>query len=274
MKNDQNLDVLLRSMDAAEQTLPPDPTRAQADLNHILRSHPAPAATYEQGTAANKPTARKTNRRRRTVILGGLAAAATAGLLIMPALSGGDPAFATWTAEPAALRGSELDNAVSDCRNSKGDVGGGMYSADLTTAEVAIAERRGSWATVVLSGPDGFEATCTTDSTAPWFNKGMFGSIGKLGNETAPAARGLAATQLGTGVISNAPLSIASGRAGSDIEAITYTNAAGESVIATVAKGQFAFWLPGNELENASEQGVAVNVTYRDGSTETQLLNF
>lgn len=102
----------------------------------------------------------------------------------------------------------------------------------------------------------------------------MFGSIGKLGYETDPAARGLAATQLGTGVISNAPLSIASGRAGSDIEAITYTTAAGERVIATVAKGQFAFWLPGNELENASEQGVAVNVTYRDGSTETQLLNF
>lgn len=42
-------------------------------------------ATYEQRTAANKPTARKTNRRRRTVILGGLAAAATAGLLIMAA---------------------------------------------------------------------------------------------------------------------------------------------------------------------------------------------
>lgn len=97
-------------------------------------------ATYEQRTAANKPTARKTNRRRRTLILGGLAAAA--GLLIMPALSGGDPAYATWTAEPAALSGSELDNAVSDCLNSKGDVGG-MYSADLTTAEVAIAERRG-----------------------------------------------------------------------------------------------------------------------------------
>jgi hypothetical protein len=45
-------------------------------------------------------------------------------------------------------------------------------------------------------------------------------------------------------------------------------------VIATVAKGHFAFWLPGNELQNASEKGVPVDVTYRDGSTETQLLNF
>jgi hypothetical protein len=73
---------------------------------------------------------------------------------------------------------------------------------------------------------------------------------------------------------SNKPLSIAAGRVGADVAAISYTNSANEEVIATVAKGHFAFWLPGNELENASDEGVPVKVTYRDGSTETQLLNF
>ena len=273
MKSDQNLDTFLRSMDAAEQSSRPNPTRAQADLNRILGSQPVSTASNSRLGVSHEPA--KANRRRRAVTLGGLAAAATAGLLIMPALSGGgDPAFATWTAAPGTLTGSERDNAVSDCLNSKQNVGGGMYSTELSAAEVAIAERRGAWVTVVLSGPDGFEATCTTDATAPWFRKGMIGSIGKPSNATALPARGIAATQLGTGTIADKPISIASGHVGTDVAAITYTSAAKEEVIATVAKGQFAFWLPGNELQNASDQGLPVDVTYTNGSTETQLLNF
>jgi hypothetical protein len=272
MKSDQNLDTLLRSMDAAEQSSQPNPARAQADLNRILSSPPVSAASNSRLGVSHESV--KANRRRRALTLGGLAAAATAGLFIMPALSGGDPAFATWTAAPGTLTGSERDNAVSDCRNSKRDVGGGMYSADLSAAEVAIAERRGAWVTVVLSGPDGFEATCTTDATAPWFSKGTFGSVGKPANVTALPARGIAAAQLGTGSIADKPLSIASGRVGAEVAAISYTSSAKEEVIATVAKGQFAFWLPGNDLQNASDHGVPVDVTYRDGSTETQLLNF
>jgi hypothetical protein len=73
---------------------------------------------------------------------------------------------------------------------------------------------------------------------------------------------------------SDKPLSIAAGRVGPDVAAITYTNSANEEVIATVAKGHFAFWLPGNELENAYDQGAPVKVTYTDGSTDTQLLKF
>lgn len=274
MKSDQNLDRLLRSMDAAEQSSQPNPTRAKADLNRILSSSPVSTASNSRLGVSHEPAKPKANRRRRAVTLGGLAAAVTAGLLIMPALSGGDPAFATWTAAPGTLTGSERDNAVSDCRSSKQNVGGGMYSTELSAAEVAIAERRGAWVTVVLSGPDGFEATCTTDATAPWFRKGMIGSIGKPGNVAALPARSIAATQLGTGTIADKPISIASGRVGTDVAAISYTNASNEDVIATVAKGQFAFWLPGNELQNASDQGLPVNVTYTNGSTETQLLNF
>jgi hypothetical protein len=143
----------------------------------------------------------------------------------MPALSGGDPAFATWTAAPGTLTGMERDNAVLDCRNSKQNVGGGMYSTELSAAEVAIAERRGAWVTVVLRGADGFEATCTTDATAAWFRKGMIGSIRKPDSVTALPARGIAATQLGTGTIADKPISIASGRVGADVIGVSYTNA-------------------------------------------------
>lgn len=274
MNRSQHLDVLLRSMDAAEQSSPPSPDRAQKDLTRILNQDPFPTAFSRRTEATQLPVKPAPSRRRRAVALGGLAAAATAGLLIFPAISGGDPAFATWTAAPGTLVGSERDTAVSDCLNSKQNVGGGMYSTELSAAKVAIAERRGSWVTVVLSGEDGFEATCTTDATAPWFNKGTIGSIGKPSNATSPPARGIAATQLGTGTIGNKPISIASGRVGTDVAAMSYTNAAKERVVATVSKGQFAFWLPGSELQNASDQGIPVDVTYTNGTTESRRLNF
>ncbi|WP_043417810.1 hypothetical protein [Arthrobacter globiformis] len=71
---------------------------------------------------------------------------------------------------------------------------------------VAIAERRGAWVPVVLTGSDGFEASCTSDATAPWFHKGSFGFVGKPGNVAALPARGIAATQLGTGTTADKPL--------------------------------------------------------------------
>ncbi|HSU34950.1 MAG TPA: hypothetical protein VLJ88_04760 [Propionibacteriaceae bacterium] len=90
----------------------------------------------------------------------------------------------------------------------------------------------------------------------------------------ALSARGIAVAQLGTGTISGSPISSASGGVGADVAAIPYTNSANEEVIATVVQGHFAFWLPGNDLQNASDQGVLVGVTYRDGTTKSQLLSF
>ncbi|MET3718854.1 MULTISPECIES: hypothetical protein [unclassified Arthrobacter] len=259
-------------MDAAEQSPAPDSDRSQKDLHRILGSHPT-AAGNRKATTEHKPAAPQPNRRRRSFVVGGFAAAATAVLLIIPALSGGDAAFATWTAAPGELSGTERDGAVSDCLRSSHGVGSGMYSSDLAVAEVAIAEKRGAWTTVVLTGRDGFEATCTTDTTASWFNKGSFGSVGKPGNDQTLTARAVMATQLGTGVISNNPLSMASGRIGTDVIAITYMSAAGEKIKATVSKGQFAFWLPGDEITNSSDQNVPIEVTYSDNSTETQYLS-
>jgi hypothetical protein len=43
-------------------------------------------------------------------------------------------------------------------------------------------------------------------------------------------------------------------------------------VKATVAKGHFALWLPGNELKDAATNGVEVEVTYKDGTKGTRNL--
>ena len=278
MTRQQDIDTLLRSMDAASEAPPVRPHRAQADLECILSHNPAPTAPERAKGRSNYSTLGQqpgaSVRRRRAVVLGGMVAATTAGLLVLPALTGGDPAFATWTANPATLSGPDRDDAVADCLASKKNVGDGMYTDDLAAAEVAIAERRGAWMTIVLTGPGGFEATCITDASAPWFNKGMIGSIGTLGAETDPAPRSLKATQLGTGTIMNEPISIASGRAGNDVVGVTYTSITGEEVIATVAKGQFALWLPGDELHEASDGGTTVDLTFLDGTTGSQELSF
>lgn len=273
MKDTQNIDTLLRSMDAAEQNKPTDPRRSQKDLELILRSHPAPAAKGIRPAEHQTSTSFPSRRRRRTLALGAFAFATTVGFLIGPTLSGGDPAFATWTAVPGALVGAERNSAVSDCAKSSKGVGDGMFVTDVAAAEVAIAERRGAWTTVVLSGADGFEATCTTDSTAPWFKRGSFGSVGKPGNGHELAAREIRTTQLGTGVIADNPLSIAAGQVGPEVIAMTYTSIAGERITATVSKGQFAFWLPGGELENPSEQDVPVELTYTDNTREIRYLS-
>jgi hypothetical protein len=278
MTRNKDIDTLLRSMDPATQAPPAHPHRAHADLERILSRTPSSATPAPIRAQRNSSTqVRQTKqvvRRRRAVALGGLAAAATIGLLVIPALTGGDPAFATWTAAPVTLNGADRDDAVADCVASNKSTGDGMYTEDLAHAEVVIAERRGAWTTVILTGAGGFEATCTTDASAPWFDKGMIGSIGKLGAETDPAPRALKPTQLGVGMITNEPLSMAAGRAGEEVTGITYTSITGEEVVATVSKGQFAFWLPGDELQDASDGGSTVQVTYSDGTTDTQELSF
>ena len=270
MKNNQKLDALIRSMDAAEQSPAPNLQRSRNDLEQILRS---PQTSMPSGRLKLESATPRPRRRRRALALGAMAAATTAGFLVAPALSGGDPAFATWTATPGELIGTERDNAVSDCLRSSQGAGNGMYLHDLAEAEVAIAEKRGAWTTVVLTGGHGFEATCTTDTTAPWFKKGSIGSVGNPGNGKEPTAREVRATQLGTGVISDNPLSMASGQVGPEVAAITYIRATGERIKATVSKGQFALWFPGSELTNSSDHAVPVEVTYNDNTTETRHLS-
>lgn len=129
-------------MEPARQSA--DPARIQADVDRIFSWHRVAIAPVSEVSEADKPRKPvRRNRPRRLITLGGLAAAVTAVLLIRPALAGkDDPAFATWTAAPGwTLVGSGRDSALADCHRAIRQVGGGMYSPDLATAESAIAGR-------------------------------------------------------------------------------------------------------------------------------------
>lgn len=71
-----------------------------------------------------------------------MAAAATAALVILPSLSGSDPAFVSWTAAPAGMNETDRASAGAECRTAQKGVGGGLYADDVENSALAIAERR------------------------------------------------------------------------------------------------------------------------------------
>jgi hypothetical protein len=275
MTRNQEIDVLLRSLDAADHSGPVDSERADADLLRILSTDPARTPSERpsmKSAARNRRPGSSRWTSRRVAVVGGMVAVVTATLVVLPSLSGGDPAFASWTPAPAGMTEAERTSAAAECRESKKNVGGGMYADDVDSAAVTIAERRGVWTTVVLTGKDGFSALCITDDAVSLFGKGMIGSVGKSTPHTVPGPRELTAMALGTGTMSAGDISMAAGTAGSDILGVVYRSRTHGDVIATVSQGHFALWLPGDELRNASSDGAEVEVTYQDGTTGTSRL--
>ena len=245
-------DTLLRQLDPADSPTAKLSERARADLERILSTDRRPTATPP----------RRTPRTRVAVGLTAAAALAVAGVLAPSALRSGDTAFASWSPTASALSATDKAHAGENCRQE-------LSHADSTAgqAHVAVADRRGDWTTVVLSGDNGFTGLCITDASTGWFRKDMIGSAG-VATRLAPAnARGVVATDLGTGTMAAGDISLAAGYAGPQVVGITLLTESHGVVAATVANGRFALWFPGDELENRDM--VAVDVTYADGSTAT-----
>jgi hypothetical protein len=268
MIGNRDLDGALRSLDAAGPPRSAGSARALADLESILAIDPVAGPRSARGRVDR----RRRVTRGRIALAGGALAALTAGALALPSVSGGDAAFASWTADPTALSAQEAADAAQSCRRSQ-QGGPAGFAAQLQDAFPAIAERRGVWTTVVLAGSEGFRALCITDDSSALLDRGMIGSIGAPPDWAPPGPRALRARDLGRGTMSAGDLSLAAGDAGSDVAGVLYRSPVHGDVIATLAQGQFAFWLPGDELEHASSAGVEVQVTYRDGSTGTTRLS-
>ncbi|GAA3439786.1 hypothetical protein [Kutzneria kofuensis] len=257
--------VTLRTLDPADADVDPHNPRARAELERILAVDPTLPLDHTRAKA----------RRRRGVRL--VAATATvvtaaAALVILPSLTNGDRAFASWTSRPTGLSAQAAADAGTECRDAQLDGPGAGHHDDLQHTDTAIAERRGEWTLVILAGANGFSALCITDESTVLF-RSWFGSLGTPVDHAASGPRDVVATDLGTGAIDAGELSVAAGYAGSDVTGVTYHSAGRGQVAATVAKGRFALWLPGDELKDASRVGVQVQVTYRDGSTATRRLD-
>src|SRR5699024_7822141 len=131
--------------------------RAQADLTHIVATDPQ--AVHHP---AEPPRPARTGRR--ILVAAGAAAVLAVGLVALPPLTGGDQAFATWTAAPTEIvAAGEVADAAASCRDQLAGGAGADHEAALGSAAVAVAEQRGAWTTVLLAGAGGFSALCITD---------------------------------------------------------------------------------------------------------------
>ncbi|MEJ5915015.1 hypothetical protein [Pseudokineococcus sp. 1T1Z-3] len=268
MTTDRELDAALRSLDRAATA--DDGTRAAADLHRILTTTPS-SCPGDRAAAPGRPHARTT---RRVVLAGGVVAAATAGLLVLPSALGEGSAFASWTATPDVLGAEESAVAVAHCREvfagtSSGagavDQVGDVAGADLA---LALAERRGTWTNVVLTGPDGLLASCL--STEP---REESYSAGASAGGRVPGPAEVTIRSFGTTTQEVGDQSELTGLAGEDVTDVTYRSREHGDVEATVAGGVWSLWFPGDELEDTTApEGIDVRVGYRDGSTATVTL--
>lgn len=264
MSNVSDPFTVLRTLDPAPAFVDPHSPRARADLERILASD-----------TEWRDTPRDLGRHpRRPARVPRLAAAAAVvvvgtGLALVPWSPGGDAAYATWTAAPTSLDAGERAEAAGACRDTQADGAGSSHREELAASRTAVAERRGAWSLVLLAGTGGFSAMCVTDESRPIFGS----SFGYLATEAA-ATEGapISAIVLGVGSIDGNALSVAAGPVEPGVTAVTYTSPEHGEVSATVSEGHFAFWLPGDELEDAPADGVLVEVEHADGTTETVTL--
>jgi hypothetical protein len=217
-----NLDQRLLAADPAS-TVPADlgrSVKAQAALADITSTNPGGPRTSR---GQRRPWGRY-----------GLAAAATAiGVMVAPVLGSGTAAFA-WTATPRAATAAESATWGSRCLETwKGDHG----------YRVRLVEVRGPWVYTVLAGADDYEATCLANTDPD-------GEEGSSGGFAAPLSKEPLDTSLVTNSVRDLDAGVpgvhqmeVTGRAGSDVTAITFRVKGGD-VKATIRDGYFAAWWP------------------------------
>ncbi|MFI5733612.1 hypothetical protein ACIA49_26090 [Kribbella sp. NPDC051587] len=238
----------LKSLDPATRDPDPHSPRAQATLERILATDPS----YD---------VRPRHRMLVRAVVATAAVAIGAVTVLVPhesgPLSGGD-AYAGWTTAPVGLSPQESASAAAECRQSLQSLG------PSAGAKVAMAERRGKWAIVILKDPGTFEGFCMTN-LVDYDKHSGFGSVAGP-HRPAVGPRELLVLDLGaTGGKEAGWVTSGVGWAGSDIVGLTYTSPTRGVVKATVRNGYFAFWVPGWEFEGPNP--VPVRVTYRDGKT-------
>ncbi|WP_110181925.1 hypothetical protein [Nocardioides solisilvae] len=261
MIDDRTLDARLRALDPAPRDTPVDADRKAALLESVLATDPA----LPSGDAAPLPARRPGHRPARRLAWGAAAALVLAGAgVVLPLGSGGDPAFASWTAEPVAA--SERDAAVlrEACLDQVGDTVGGDGAPELPTADLAtrLTDRRGDWVSVLLTGTAAdrtqFSVACLGRLPA-----GVSGDASDVvstvtggGGWAVPAGSELVEGPMAEFSVGGGPFGLGAaeraattnGEVGPDVVGVTI-HAPDLSVDASVVDGTYAAWWPGRVLD-------------------------
>jgi len=254
----------LRSLDAAPRASSNEAFRqkAGARLEEILTTSPL----------GKHPSPRRPSPGRRTTTsrwwaLPVVAVVAIGALVIVPTATRPDPAYASWTPIPSTLPQSERAIAVAACLDS---------SSDVESAKPRLAERRGEWVGVVVTGQTDDEPVtvhCLMHLPAGGNHAGSVTSGTSGGQGAIPVGDqftdGSISQFSGGGGLFNfeaqPTISFNVGDVGSDVAAVTIVDVDGETVRATVDDGRFFAWWPGRAFRNKTEGsgGPAPALTYR-----------
>ncbi|HEY9409275.1 MAG TPA: hypothetical protein VIP77_06815 [Jiangellaceae bacterium] len=257
----------LRDLDPARATELTEPERqhAEAVFARIV-------ATPTDDPVPTEPT--RPARRRLLLIPAGLAAAGVVSALLL----GGSSAFASWTPRPEPLSATEGAAAATTCRDRMGL----SDEAD----RVLIAERRGGWTYVLVSGPQE-EGSClmlndVVGKTGSATVGHLLGGGGVVDYEVPKPAPDRV-EEFDSIVSSYNPRpwwwfsdpefwGLAGGYVGSDVVGVTVHTPAGLDVEASVANGRFAAWFPGGDRVDPEDDPWTTDawtytLTLRDGTT-------
>lgn len=272
--DDRALDDLLRSMDPADGSTG-RADRAAADLDRVLT---APA-----GSPAPDPAAGPSRRRGRVWLLP--VAAGVAGLLVAgPGLLGSDTAYASWSAVPSGVANEDQQAALAECVDFLSvpagpvpdDTAGMPTAAEIEAAELVLAERRGEWTFTVVAVDDGAVGECLLHDAQGLL--GLFGGydngMGSLGvvddlPELSPDRVDSYGGFTGSGPAGSH--TSVTGRAGSEVTAVTVHAPDGQDVTATLSGGYWAAWWPTDadpEVGMVSST-LSASVELADGTTTT-----
>jgi hypothetical protein len=244
--------------------------RSAARLQQILAT-PVPSS-------AARPARLPGRRIRRTAIGLTAAVAATAAIVTIAGPSGGDNAYASWTATPSPLTSADHAVAVQACRSVlQHDPGSQDLHASGIWSDV-VADRRGDWISVALSNSapaaepgragDLLLGTCLVDLPA-----GTTTPVAVLDNGLSGSSPvNLDPAQIEQATIEsteskNHPAAVFSfAQVGADVRAVRITLPNGTKVDATVDNGQYVAWWPDAAAKGSAR--LRYQVTLADGTVE------
>lgn len=255
---DTTIAAALRHLDAApgadltEEEL----ARADAAFSRIVATPSDQADTMEPE--------RPHRRRRRLLMTAGLAGAA--GVAIPGLLLGGGNAYGSWTPTPEALTDAAAARAAITCR--------AVLGAPAGEGNVAVAERRGEWSYLVLTGP-GTEAICLMPNDDIGKNAGTRGGVfGTYSPSDAPAPPTLAPDRIventsAEGSTDEGWFNWLEGYVGSDVTGVTVHTSSGFDIQASVVGNRYAAWWPGivQSSDNPEGESWSYTVHLADGRT-------
>lgn len=233
--------------------------RALEDLHRILA---APRHGQPVGTPVRPRSPRQTWTRRlvpAALLLGGAA-------VLLPSLGGGDPAFATWTARPAALPADDIPGLAAECTSQWEE----PVANDL---QLKLAEQRGEWRYAVLATPDGTFVDCMLAEQSGIFGQERTAGAGRaeFRPTDAPTGGDIEALVYGGQRQGYEPMAYVavSGRAGPDVTTVRAHTPTRGDVNASVQNGFWAAWWPVQlaDGEDLDLTGLTLTVTTTGGDT-------